>query len=273
MTDSCSRCGCAPLAECVNGHIILDDNSSRTCSNLAKKFKREAIRELLGPKLIDVERLKESPLGVEHLSQNLFITGLSYQGFLPHLRYVLVRKWIEDESFRYQMVDDKRLKEVWVGDESYKHAARIRDLSKIVNNTTQLVDEHYHLVIIHLGHLASKNVAAPSLLREALMTRETLGMPTWLVESFKWERSKDEKVEAYVAERYQEIAFEGAVVSKSVETYLGEDTEEPVTLYEEPEKPKTKAPVKVDEDVDLLENETKAAENRKWKKFKNQRRF
>jgi hypothetical protein len=106
---------------------------------------------------------------------------------------------------------DERIKNVFVGNESYKARSKSRrDEMTTFNSLSDLVGADYDFVIIQLGHLGYKNIAAAGALKEALMIRRTSQKPTWLIEEpdrpFSYEcHSWSEDLQAYVDQHFEVV--------------------------------------------------------------------
>ncbi len=208
----------APHKECVNGHVVIDDYTSAECPNMRVRRQAELIRSHLSPDLATVKPVKESPLYVpkaaDYTGKNLLIQGIPWSAFRGHLKYIVMWKVLTGQSFTYKVVDDQRHKEVFLGSEAYKsRPASVREQRETNNAIDDLVAETYDLVIIRLGILGHKNVAAANVLREALMLRtERYNKPTWLFLSsdpeIRWQHSRDDAVDSYVQARFTAVELE-----------------------------------------------------------------
>jgi hypothetical protein len=132
---------------------------------------------------------------------------------------------------KYKIVDDGRIRDVFVGSESYTSKAKaLREMKESNNAIADLVGREFDLVVIYLGKLGHKNVAAAGVLREALMVRESLGKPTWLFEdrdpTVRWEHSRDIDVEQYIEKRFTTVDLEAGGPSAEVENHISVDEEE-----------------------------------------------
>lgn len=218
--DQCSRCEMPPHKDCINGHLVIDDYTSAECPNMKMRRQAEYIRGHLTADLLAVKPVKESPLyvpkGTDYTGKNLLIQGIPWSAFRGHLKYIVMWKVLTGQTFTYKVVDDQRLKEVWLGSEAYKsRPASLREQRETNNAIDDLVAESYDLVIIRLGLLGHKNSAAANVLREALMLRtERYNKPTWLFLSsdsqIHWQHSRDATVESYVEARFASIELESA---------------------------------------------------------------
>lgn len=233
----CQLCGRQPVAECLGGSVRVDDVSARECPNLKILRVDQLMRSRLTPELYEAPRITESPLYtpgkargepaiINRTKQNLFIRGVTLGGLFPHLRLVFACL-----PLKYKVVDDSRIRDVFVGSESYKTKAKdLRDLKESNNAIADLVGREYDLVVICLGKLGYKNIAAAGVLREALMVRETLRKPTWLFEdsdpTIRWEHSRDLDIEQYIESRYTYVDLEPGGPEAEVVNHMTVDGEE-----------------------------------------------
>jgi hypothetical protein len=185
-TKPCPICG-------GSGRIVIDDLQAAPCRCL--RFKMQDV--FLGPDFATAPHVgkAESPLYqtdggsitkapvVDRTTENLFLK-ITWLDFRMHARWSLGCRYWRDQTFRYRMVTDERLLSVWLGDEKYTSKSkktRDRDDTQSYNSLRDLV-ENFDLVIIRLGHIGYKNIAAPGVLRQALMIREVALKPTWIVQ-------------------------------------------------------------------------------------------
>lgn len=202
MSDPCPRCG-------GSGYIMVDDFHVRQC---VCSYARD-MKEHLGPEIAGATVIYESPLyvpgEVDLTEEPLFIKG-NWRDVKAHLKWVLFYKGL---SYKFRIVTDERLKAVYLGAEDYRAKAKIkRESDENYNTLSDLVGEDFDLVIIIVGQIGYKNVAAPGILKEALMLRETLGKVTWLVEDplRVWRHSYDIDVGEYVRETFRTVVLAGA---------------------------------------------------------------
>lgn len=155
--DVCPKCGGA-------GFVYADDDTVTQCVCRYRKL----LKTYLGP-LADAKVPKDSPLwGETHdeTGNNLLIEA-PWNLARCHLKWALGCK---GPDFSYRLISDQRIVRVYVGDED---TINIRDLVDPVN---------IKLLIIRLGVLRYKNVAAAGALHEVLLMREMEGSPTWVVD-------------------------------------------------------------------------------------------
>jgi hypothetical protein len=154
-----------------------------------------------GPPLIDLT------------TENLFIRA-RWEDFLPHFK-LAATNLLSRTGFQwyFQLVTDERIKSVFVGNESYSSRARKqRDDVASFNSLGDLLGGDFDLVIIQLGYLGYKNVAAPGALKEALLIRQAANKPTWIVDPNQNEGrfqpghlAYSQDLAEYLALRYMEL--------------------------------------------------------------------
>lgn len=213
MSETCSKCGKAGVVGCDGrGYLRIDDNLVKPCPNI---YVRQLMQHL-GPEIAGAPYVSASPLLslnpaggrplVDRTKDNLLIYCPWY-GLLAHLKYALAYKGL---SYYHRVINDERIKNVFVGGEAYKaRSSKVRDDLDTNNSLPDLVSGDYHLVIIKLGYLGYKNQAAPGALKEALLHRESLGLPTWLVldPNRDWLHSHDPDVGLYVQDRFEKLTL------------------------------------------------------------------
>jgi hypothetical protein len=250
LDDLCTRCGFKPFTGCVNGDVITDmkANKATMCSHLKVRLAQDNLKNRLPPEIYGCTAVKSSPLFVpskvrgepaiiNRTKQNLHIRGLTWFALIPHLKYVFMAM----PNLRFKIVNDQRIKEVFVGSESYKSlplAQRDAGTREINNGIGDIVGGSFDLVIIQLGLLGYKNIAAAGVLKEALMMRVTQSKPTWLFETADrgvvWQHSRDPETEAYVEDHFEDFPMSPGGISQqesesnhlSVEEHGLDDEEE-----------------------------------------------
>lgn len=151
------------------------------------------------------EKRVEDPPTLDRTRENLVIR-CGWEAFLPHLRLALFHKYVHNPSYRFRIETDERLFNVWIGNEKYQAKSKTtRDHLTSYNSLKDLIEER-DLVIIRLGHMGWKNVAAAGVLKQALMIREVALKPTWIIkppgeQPYSW----DEEIVAYTTEHYATI--------------------------------------------------------------------
>jgi hypothetical protein len=172
-----------------NGEGYLLDAEGRVRTPCNCKVAEYMIKHL-GTEIARAETIFESPLyelpanagdppPVDRTKENLHIK-CNWTDLLPHLKLCL---WPKGITFNTRIVTDEKIKTVYVGAESYTARAKNkRDDMTTMNSLGDLVGKEWDFVIIRLGYLGHKNVAAPGAVKEAVMIRDVLRKPTWLIE-------------------------------------------------------------------------------------------
>lgn len=197
------------------GYVFVEgkEDTTRPCPN---RWAEQA-NTFLGPELVSVRHARWTPLfhhprdrkgpPIDRTTQNLLIR-CPWTGLLPHLKRAFALKYHRlGDGWFFRITDDLRLKNVGVGAESYKARSRQeRDDITTYNSVADLVSEP-DLVIIKLGCLGYKNVAAAGLLKEALLIRAGLNKPTWLVRDpdRPWNHSRDPDVMHYIEQNFEQL--------------------------------------------------------------------
>lgn len=205
----CSKCRRTPYPGC-EGHGIIPTEALtvRRCPH----YYALLVARHLGEEICSVKHVKETPLlqaaptggkaVVDMTTQNILLE-IPWRGLLPHLKKVLAFK---GPDFPFRIVTDEKIKNVFVGNESYKNRARDdRDDMDVYNALPDLIGENFELIIVRLGHLGYKNISAAGALKEALMHRAMLRKATWLVvdPDQPWTHSKNDDVEFYVHRNFK----------------------------------------------------------------------
>lgn len=199
------------------GNVPSGDSTAVECPNM----RIYRVAKALGPEIAGVKHDSKSPLIGRH-EENLFVQAGSWQTFLPHLKaalgFVLLRK-----AHTHLIVTDERIKSVFVGNEQYRSRPRDeRDDEDRVNNGLADLVLGPNLLVIRLGFLGHKNVAASGALKEALMIRQAEDKPSWVVEEdtrFGDCFSYGIDVHGYISNRY-----DGVVLERYLEEVPDEDT-------------------------------------------------
>ena len=148
------------------------------------------------------------PFVLDRTKDNLLIRCV-WTDLLSHLKLCL---WAKGLNFRFHIVTDERIKNVWLGNEAYKSRSKVsRDEIVTRNSISDLVGGDYSFVIIRLGFNGYKNAAAPGVVKEALMMRDAAQKSTWLIEeplsspfqygNFTW----SEDLQAYIDQNFTTI--------------------------------------------------------------------
>jgi hypothetical protein len=194
------------------------DLSVRPCLCL----RRNKLRDFLGPELATAPFISETssplyafdsknvdkPASLDRTTENLFIK--SRWSVLPsHFQLAIGHRYLLDPSFRFRIETDEHLLNVYLGNEHTKwKASKVRDDAKGLNSLKDVV-ENLDLLIVRLGLIGYKNVAAPGVLKQSLMMREFALKPTWVVQDPSNENpiSWNEEVRAYLAEHFDVVDF------------------------------------------------------------------
>lgn len=209
---------CPDCPECGGlGFTMKDDMTQLECPRL---FWRR-VGQKLGTEIATAPGIADTPLHsrtdvqpvVDRTTKNLFLKGW-WSDLLPHFKIAFLRKFFlvaKVEGFYFRIVTDERLKNVYLSNEAYAaKQKKKRDEGETYNSLGDLVGGSYDLVVIRLGFLGYKNVAMPGILKETLMLRQALNLPTWIVEEpesifgqghFSWSLEVDE----YIRRRFEVI--------------------------------------------------------------------
>ena len=157
---------------------------------------RKLLKTYLGS-LADAKLPSRSPLWSEtrDLTDKNLMIEVSWETARGHLKWALGCK---GPTFQYRLVTDQRLVRVYVGEEDN---FSLRDL---------VGPEDIKLLIIRLGGLKYKNIAAPGVLHETLVMREMAGAPTWIInepENFfqAGHLSWSQETENYIRRRFKRL--------------------------------------------------------------------
>lgn len=204
----------ANCPRCNDLGYVQSDDSDATVKQCVCAYAR-ALKVHLGPEIAGAPLITSSPLydhGVtDRTGDDLHLRGEWHANVLPHLKWALGCK---GPSFRFRVVTDEKLKNVYVGAESYQARARQKNKEEVVNSLSDLVVGDISLLIIRLGFLGHTNRAMAGVLKETLMLREAASRATWLVDSpdNRWEighRAWSEEVSSYVTRRFESLNLTG----------------------------------------------------------------
>jgi hypothetical protein len=212
MSDSESKI--CPVCK-GSGVTQIGDNSWKQCiCAVAIDFKRR-----FGAELTYAERTKDKlrlysgpkvpggPPILDLTKTNLLIKG-HWEHITPHIREAFIHR-AQEFSFTPQIVTDEKLRTVYVGAEAYTSRSRKRREEVVTyNSLSDLVGADYHLLIIRLGFLGYSNKAMPGILMESLMVRESIRLPTWIIDNpdrpFEpGHYAYSFEVDGYIARRFQ----------------------------------------------------------------------
>jgi len=232
--------------------------------------KRVVLR--LGPEIAMAKLGQESPLyqpAVEHgeppvidrTKNNLILKGW-WSAILSHFKWTFICKFntVGLEGFSFTVVTDEKLRNVWFGKESNQARSKKQRADEIAtyNTIEDLIGPMHTLAIIRLGFLGWKNQAMGGILKEALMVRQALRLPTWLVEEpdspfeeghYTWSRD----VADYIRDRFEVFPIEGGgpgLTDDDVGLSVDDETTKAVAVAEPKQRPKRAAP-EPEPEVDL----------------------
>jgi hypothetical protein len=243
-----------PICKSLDGKIDVGDDADKkqcVCSF------RNNIRKRLSPEIADAPPINASPLievggpgevKADLTSENLFIKGY-WSDLAPHLRLVLTIKMLHSLLYQFQIITDARLRDVYVGSESYTARSRKkRDDIETNNSLHDVIGADRELVIIRLGFLGWANKAMPGILKEAIRLRHGVSKPIWIVEEPNsifgpGHFSYDAEVAEMISQRFSVVEIksrvEREVVPRGVKgAHLAVTEEEGMSLdAEEAQKP------------------------------------
>jgi len=256
-----------------DGHRIVD-NDMKECACLYNK--RVILR--LGPEIATAPLIVDSPLYkpnpehggaplVDKTRINAIVKGY-WPDLLSHFKWTFIVKYntVRLERFSFQIITDEKLRNVWFGKESNQaRSKKQRDQDVATFNTVEdLLGTNYNLAIIRLGFLGWKNQAMGGILKEALMVRQALNLPTWLIEDpespfeeghYSWSRD----VAEYIKDRFELIDLVGdAPPPKKEEPGMAMDEDDEPVVAAPVTRPSAKPPSKPkkEERVEREEKET-----------------
>jgi hypothetical protein len=170
-TDISELCRCK-IAEMMLRHLC------QTCGDKLGMAIARATTITKSPLFVLPDKSGE-PFILDRTTENLHIKCV-WVDLLSHLKLCL---WSKGLISRFRIVTDENIKSVFLGNESYKYRAKgKRDDIKTFNSLSDLVGDEYEFVIIRLGQLGYKNIAAAGAVQEALMIRDAAQRPTWIIE-------------------------------------------------------------------------------------------
>jgi len=263
------------------GNIIVHKGGEAKMQECWCLYNKRVIAKL-GPELAQAKPARDdSPLYIPHVEHggppvvdktriNLLLKGW-WTDLLCHFKWTFIAKWgtVKVEGFNFQIITDEKLKNVWFGRESVTSRTRKqRDEVATYNTVEDLIGSTYHLAIIRLGFLGWKNQAMGGILKEALMVRQSLNLPTWLVEEpdspfgeghYTWSRDVGDYIQGkfevidLVKERSGQVEYRGVVGARPREEpgmTIDKDDEEPVAVVRKaPRAPISDRPSHVDSDA------------------------
>ena len=231
-----------PLCPLCNGAEVIYIDNGDSDVEPCRCLRARILKQYMGPEIASAPTILRSPLFVvdnddvtlDRTRENLFIKT-SWQTILPHLKWALYCKGIR---FQFRVITDEKIRTVFVGNESYMARAKgKRDDVVTINSLSDLVGSDYKLVIIRLGYLGHKNIAAPGALKEALMLREVACLPTWIIEEtdrpFPECHTYSNDVAMYIEQKYETVTLDAAPHQARVEYEPSEPVED-ISATEDP---------------------------------------
>lgn len=216
---TCERCGTDPFEGCDGTGLVPTQNGRhQMCRNLHV----QQLRRHLGPEIAGVRHV-QSPLlrldgstVVEDMTKSNLWLQIAWPDLVPHLKWVFGLKGL---LFNFKIVTDVKIKSVFVGAEAYRaRATAEREDRESFNTLEDLVGKEVDLLLVKLGYLGHKNIAAAGAIKEALMVREVLGKPTWMIEDTRrdhaWVHSRSEELEMYMA-KFQVLSADDLGVARA----------------------------------------------------------
>lgn len=246
-----------PICKSPDGKIDIGDDADKkqcVCSF------RTDVKKRLPPEIAEAIPINASPLmeiggpgevKVDLTSENLFIKGY-WSDLAPHLLLVFTVKMLKQLMYPFQIITDARLRDVYVGSESYTSRSRKkRDDIQTFNSLSDVIGGDKELVIIRLGFLGWVNKAMPGILKEAIRLRHGVGKSTWIVEEPNsifgpGHFSYDAEVAEMISQRFSVVEIQAKVdrevVPRGVKgAHLAVTEEEGMSLdAEEAPKPRKK---------------------------------
>jgi hypothetical protein len=211
-------------------------------------------------------------------SKNILIES-SWNALLPHLKLALVNKGL---SFYTRIVTDEMIKRVFVGSTHYQNKSREdRDRVGYFNCLDDLMGEVCDLVIVRFGVMQYKNRSAAGAVHEALVIRQVLRKPTWLVSTpsltFEDCHAYSPELGTYVERRFKRISLDSSAYPDDVDMNMLEDSPG-MSIVEDEEPPHEElalvkepipgAPSEEDDMSDILGGGSKYKTKKKYGKTK-----
>ena len=196
------------------------------------------IARALGPEISAIKHNSSSPLTDRH-TDDLFIHAGSWQQLLPHLKAALGKAYLQG-AFTHQIVTDERIKSVFVGNENFRaRTLTERQEDDLINNGLSDLLGRPDLVLIRLGFLGYKNIAAPGAFQEALMIRRANKKPTWIIEEevpFMHCKCFGVDVQQYISRGYETVRLTKVETApKVVKTKVAPKPVAPSMVLDEPD--------------------------------------
>src|SRR5678815_181513 len=179
--------GCPNTLEYPAGAAIARYDGEELVSSVCPNMKVVALRHRLTSidlQLLWVRHVASTPLyqtgRFDRTEGNLFLTQVTWPTFLGHFKWAVASK---PSSFFVRIVTDATLRSVYMGEASVK--ARLpsqrEDSDLLIFNSLEDLLASPDLVVLRVGFVVYFNKALASILQEALLLRDGLGKPTWIV--------------------------------------------------------------------------------------------
>lgn len=202
--------------KCNNTGTIVVVVGTETRGQSCECLQRVRLFEYLGDQLYAAPEWRYSALYNEQADRtkdSLFLRG---KGPLAraHIRWVLRHKFQHTNGkFRYLIATDERLKNVFVGDESYSQMnPEDRGSRRTYNNLASVVQPP-DLLIIELGRLRGRHGGGPKAFLNAIAGRGA-AKPTWVIEGdvlfTVGHTAYSEEAADHLREHFEEVPLGGA---------------------------------------------------------------
>lgn len=155
-----------------------------------------------------------------------------------HVRAAVLR---HSPRWRFSVITDADIMTTWLYSANEVFDADVgRARLKGDNNASRVSDlvEPYDLLIIRLGFKAARNVATPEVFLEALLHRENLDLPTWVIDTptaplRSTHRAWDEGVQEHMADYYQFLDLTEGETVVPVTPYVPPPVYNPMGILED----------------------------------------
>lgn len=176
---------------------------------------------------------------VEDLTSKNILIESTWTALLPHLKLTLVNKGL---GFYTRIVTDEMIKRVFVGSTHYSNKSREdRDRAGYFNCLDDLMGEVCDLVIVRFGVMQYKNRSAAGAAHEALVIRQVLRKPTWLVSTpsltFENCHAYSPELGEYIGRRFKRISLDLSGYPDDVDMNMLEDSEGMSIVDTDPQEP------------------------------------
>ena len=143
-----------------------------------------------------------------------------------HIFGALIRRFViasrKSEIYRFKTVQDRNLLNVWLGNEAYlSKPKKRREDEPSINSIDEIIGPDFDLVILTVGHIQYRNIAAPGVLKEALMLRKSARKSTWVIENPDSPFTTGNHSYSYEVKEYIDNNFELIDLSSSTTTEAG----------------------------------------------------